>query len=79
MPTIRATGNRDPHNRCVRGFMTRHNRGVGIILAKTRFARSASGAAAGCSQTPSTEQTRAPTCTLSSSRVKRIASTHTDT
>ncbi|MFC0696333.1 transposase domain-containing protein [Paraburkholderia humisilvae] len=26
MPAIRATGNRDPPNRCVRGFMTRHNR-----------------------------------------------------
>ena len=33
MPTIRATGNRDPPNRCVREFMTRHNRGVGIIGA----------------------------------------------
>ncbi len=30
MPTIRAAGNRDPPNRCVDGFMTRHNRGVGI-------------------------------------------------
>jgi hypothetical protein len=30
MPTIQGTGNRDPPNRRVRGFMTRHNRGVGI-------------------------------------------------
>lgn len=30
MPTIGVTGNRDPPNRCVRAFMTRHNRGVGI-------------------------------------------------
>jgi hypothetical protein len=31
MPTTGATGNRDPPNRCARGFMTRHNRRVGIM------------------------------------------------
>ena len=34
MPTIQATGNRDPPNRRVRRFMTRHNRGVSIIFWK---------------------------------------------
>lgn len=39
MPTTRATGDRDPRNRRVRGFMTRHNRGVGIMFANVMSGR----------------------------------------
>jgi len=79
MPTIRATGNRDPPNRCVREFMTRHNRGVGIIPVRMRFDRSAWGVADGCSRTLSKARTRAPISIRSSRPAKQTASIPTGT
>lgn len=49
MPTIQATGNGDPPNRCARGLMTRHNRGVGITGSKTRYVPGPSAGLTGCS------------------------------